>query len=219
MITSVFGIGFSLYFLIIQINDYVVAQGKYEEIQTIYHQRDRSLEDINEDYIGWLSIENTDIDYPVVLGPDNQYYLNHNFYQEEDFVGTIFMDYRNTVNPMNQHSIIYGHNMKDKSMFGSLSDIIEDPTFEDYQITFEVDDSIYVWEIFSVYVSTETNWMKKDFDTPEAYNWFLEHIKESSIHSSNGEIEETDRIITLATCTDSNSDKRVIVHAKLVEEI
>ncbi|MDX8045579.1 class B sortase [Gracilibacillus sp. S3-1-1] len=218
LMISLVGIGYSLYFLIIQVNDYAVAQHKYGEIKTMYHQQERSLENINEDYIGWISIENTSIDYPVVLSSDNQYYLDHNFYQEEDFVGSIFMDYRNSVNPMDQHTIIYGHNMKDKSMFGSLSDIINDPSFADYQIKLEVDGKLYVWEIFSAYVSTKTDWMQVFFQTPTAYDDFLENILDSSMQPSSQDLNKMDRIITLATCTTNGIDERFIVHGKLVEE-
>ena len=76
---------------------------------------------INSDCIGWIRIDGTDIDYPVVQAADNTFYLHHNFNQESAICGAIFMDYRNDIDMTREHLILYGHQMKDGSMFKQLN--------------------------------------------------------------------------------------------------
>ena len=80
-----------------------------------------SLLAINSDCIGWIRIDGTDIDYPVVQAADNSFYLHHNFNQESAICGAIFMDYRNDIDLAREHLILYGHQMKDGSMFKELN--------------------------------------------------------------------------------------------------
>ena len=83
------------------------------------------LKAINKDVIGWLNVEALDISYPMVRGTDNDYYLHRTFKKEDNFAGSIFMDYLNNPNLKDQNTIIYGHNMKNGSMFGTLEQFRE----------------------------------------------------------------------------------------------
>ena len=78
------------------------------------------LRKINEDIVAWIQIPGIDVDYPVVHGEDNEYYLHHTFQKEANKAGSIFLPYRNRADFTEQRVIIYGHNMKDGSMFGNL---------------------------------------------------------------------------------------------------
>ncbi|MCZ0704646.1 SrtB family sortase [Natronobacillus azotifigens] len=125
---------FSLSSLYDYLNNYYVAAKNYKELGELYHKgegvkyKTKSLVGINKDYVGWINIEDTTVDYPVVKTGDNEFYLSHNFYKQEDFAGAIFMDYRNSMDKLDKNLILYGHNMKDGSMFGSLKNYLE----EDY---------------------------------------------------------------------------------------
>ncbi|EGP9899719.1 class B sortase, partial [Listeria monocytogenes] len=80
----------------------------------------RDLQKLNKDMVGWLTIADTEIDYPILQSTDNDYYLHHNYKNEKARAGSIFKDYRNTNEFLDKNTIIYGHNMKDGSMFADL---------------------------------------------------------------------------------------------------
>lgn len=97
-----------------------------------FHVGFEELKGINPDIVAWLLIPETEISYPVVQGEDNQYYLKHTFRGEEHIAGSIFLDYRNQPDFSDSRSIIYGHNMKDGSMFHSLKEFQEDGYLEEH---------------------------------------------------------------------------------------
>lgn len=174
-----------------------------------------SLRQMNEDYIGWLQIEGTPINYPVVQSGDNAFYLNHNFYKEPDFVGTVFMDFRNSIDKLDRSIILYGHNLKDERMFGSLKKYLNQDYYEEHKyISLDFLDTAFEWEIYSVYSSPTTSWMNLDFEDDNEYAAFLQETQEKSVITSNVKPTVDDQVITLATCTDSDTE-RFIVHAKM----
>ncbi len=175
------------------------------------------LVQINDDYMGWISINNTKIDYPVVKGKDNSYYLTHNFYKEQDFAGAIFMDYRNSAEKLDQHLIVYGHHMKDKSMFGDLPKYTDQAFFEKNKlIHFDFQGRTYEWEIFSVYVVDSTDLLPTEFQSANEFEEFGSQLQQKSVISTSTMVEEGDHILTLFTCTNVNELERMIVHAKLI---
>lgn len=222
MFLSLIGIvysGFSIYKVI---NQYQVSADNYQEIEKIFHEKAeaksgfQTLLEMNSDFVGWLDIENTRVSYPVVHGEDNDFYLTHNFDRVEDKVGAIFMDYRNEINSFAKNLIIYGHNMKDGSMFGTLKEYL-DPTYfkEQNMITFEISDRTYIWEVFSVYESSDLDWMVTSFGIEDDYQHFLDEIVDRSVINSEMMVSQEDHILTLATCT-SSDEKRFVLHAKLI---
>ena len=220
---SIVGIGYSIYSLYGHFNEYRVSAEKYTQLHYIYEntaetEKHKELTVVNEDYLGWLAVEGAGVEYPVVQSSDNDFYLTHNFYQEYDLAGAIFMDYRNSREKLDTHTIIYGHNLKDKSMFGRLSDILTDDFSEGNVITFDFNNETYEGEIFSAYVTRDVDWMDIDFDTPEAYGQFLDQMMSKSARDFTIEVNEEDQIITLATCTSRVTDERVVIHAKLSKE-
>lgn len=202
---------------------YAVLQGKYQEgaienSPTQDHQDKvhNELKAINEDYVGWLTIPDTKINYPVVMGADNSFYLNHNFYKEHDFVGAIFMDYRNSRDQVDQHMIVYGHYMKDGSMFGALKNYKDESFYQSHpKIHFNFQGQELQWEIFSVYVQ-DNELLETDFPTPQEYEDYMLNRKEQSLYEIPTTITEEDTVLTLSTCTNDTRTERIIVHAKLV---
>ncbi|HSH51817.1 MAG TPA: class B sortase [Bacteroidales bacterium] len=217
---SIIGISVSSYLIISTKYSYKKAEQKYDEIVSVYEKSEFDhLQQINQDYLGWIKVEGTNINYPVVQGVDNDFYLTHNFHKEPDKVGSIYMDYRNSNNELDKNVIIYGHNMKDQSMFATLRHFLDEEFFnENKTITLEFSDNEYEWEVFSAYVTRETDWMEVDFNEPSNFLDFAGNMSNKSYNSSSSDINENDQIITLATCTSHVDDERVVVHGKLIKE-
>lgn len=181
-----------------------------------------SLLSINSDVYGWLKVNNTTIDYPVVKTTNNSYYLNHNLYKEKDKNGWIFMDYRNsTTSKLSRHTIIYGHNMYYSGvMFGTLHKAYQKSWYtkeENQTITFNTLYKDMKFKIFSIYKIPKTSdYLVTDFDSDEDYLEFVKMITDRSIYNFKVDVSATDQILTLSTCTGNNA--RLVVHAKLMEE-
>ncbi|GGE79499.1 SrtB family sortase [Priestia taiwanensis] len=215
------GIIYSVSSILVNMKYYHESAKVYEGIREVYTKQQydsnsKLLENINQDYIGWLSIGDTEIDYPVVQSVDNNFYLSHNFYKNKDFAGAIFMDYRNIMDDLDKNVILYGHNMKDGSMFGSLKNYLDIDYYSLHKrIKLEFQDNDYEFEIFSVYTTTNTDWMNPHFSSQDQKN-HLKQLENQSEVKTDVEVTEDDMILTLATCT-VDDDERLIVHAKLMK--
>jgi len=181
-----------------------------------------SLLEINKDTVGWLKVNNTNVDYPVVQAEDNDYYLTKNFYKENDSAGWIFMDYRADNVNLSQNTIIFGHNMYYSGvMFGTLYKAKHANWYTNPENQIIEFDTLYnkmKWQIFSIYVIDKTNdYLIADFSTEEKFQSFLNMITERSKHDFNIPVSPTDKIITLSTCS-NNGTKRLVIHAVLINE-
>ena len=174
----------------------------------------------NKDTVGWLKINDTNINYPVVQSKDNDYYLNHDFYKRKTSIGWIFADYRNNLEKLNTNTIIYGHNLINKTMFGNLPDFLKEKWLNQKEIPniyFSTTKYNSTWQIFSIYkTNPTTDYLQTQFNSIENYINFLKTIKNKSIKNFSISIEPTDKIITLSTCDDTGK-YRVVIHAKLIK--
>lgn len=180
------------------------------------------LQEINPDMIGWLSIEDTPINYPILQASDNDYYLDRNYKEEQTDAGSIFMDYRNNLESMSANTIVYGHRMKDNSMFGSLRKYEDEAFYKNHQqIQFDTIYGSYTAEIFAVYTTTtDFDYIQTDFSSAGGYEDLLQEIQEKSIYSTDVEVDADDQILTLSTCDSIWQPKqnRFVVHAKLTKQ-
>lgn len=179
------------------------------------------LKETNPDTVGWLTVNNTTVNYPVVQAVNNSYYLNHDFNKHSNSLGWIFMDYRNNPLDLDQNTVIYGHNLaKDKIMFGNLSATLNPNWYSNAKnqyITFNTASGDMQWRIFSIYKIAATNdYLYNKFDTQEQFLEFANKMKSRSIHDFGVEIKENDKMITLSTCQNSGKN-RLVVHAVLVK--
>lgn len=180
-----------------------------------------SLFSINPDVIGWLKVNNTNVDYPVVQPKElekDEYYLKHNLYNEKDRNGWIFMDYRNSVYNLDANTIIYGHTMYYSNvMFGTLSKTYKKDWYtnpDNLIISFNTLYETMNFEIFSIYkVPTTTDYLTTYFETDDEFNKFVKLITDRSIHNFEVEVKPGDKILTLSTC--SGDSGRLVIHAKL----
>lgn len=187
----------------------------------IQNQYIASLLTINEDIVGWLKVNNTNIDYPVVKGTDNDFYLKNDLYKQNDMNGWIYMDYRNSDKNLNQNTIIYGHNMYYSGvMFGTLHKAANKSWYtneENLRISFNTLYETMNWQIFSIYrVNKTSDYLITEFATNQDFIDYINLIKGRSLNNFNVEVTTRDKILTLSTCTGDN--QRLVVHAKLIQE-
>ncbi len=180
------------------------------------------LKSTNSDIVAYLQVDNTKVNYVVVKGHDNEYYLNHNINKDYNVAGWIFMDYKNKLDGNDKNIVIYGHNMTDGSMFGSLSKVLKKEWYEDadnHSILLVTENEKITYQIFSIYsIIPEDYYINTNFNSEEDYQKFLNTIKSRSIYKYNIELNTSDRILTLSTCNVSG-DKRIVIHAKKLNSI
>ena len=171
----------------------------------------------NSDTVAWIKVSGTNIEYPVVKAKDNEYYLTHSFDKSSNSAGWIFADYKNKFDGTDKNIVIYGHNRKDKSMFGSLRNILSSQwqnSSENTEITFISENENCVYKVFSVYqIQKEDYYIKTNFNSNKEFEKFLETIKNRSIKDFETPVSSADSILTLSTCA-ANDNYRIVLHAK-----
>ncbi len=179
----------------------------------------------NADLVGWISMPGFRkvIDYPVMKSGDNEFYLTHDFYKNKSYSGSIFMDAVNMSTEPDKNIILYGHAMKDMSMFGNLRDYPVDKEKYGKNTTIYLDFlSMHLeYQVFSAY-STESSfdYRRITFTDDADFLSFLETIKGKSEHDFGVSLSPQDKIITLSTCDESyGKDGRTVIHAKLVKQM
>ena len=193
-----------------------------EDIKYITNTELASLLTVNEDVVGELIVNNTNINYPVVQGSDNDYYLDHNINKEKNANGWIFLDYRNDAMNLNKNNIIYGHNMYYSGiMFGTLYKTANSSWYtnpENQIITYNTLYEDMQFQIFSIYRVPDTNdYLKVFFDDDNDFLDFIDMITKRSIYNFNVPVNADDKIITLSTCS-NNGTKRLVIHAVLINK-
>lgn len=179
-----------------------------------------TLKEKNSDTVGWLTVNNTKINYPIVQSSNNSYYLNHDFNKRKNSMGWVFMDYRNDPYELDRNTIIYGHNIKQGILFGTIKNMMNQNWYKNESnliITFNTPKKNMKWKIFSLYqVKTTEDYLNIVWDTDQEYLDFLNMIKSRSKFNSNIELNENSKILTLSTCFSTGT--RHVVHAVLIEE-
>lgn len=175
----------------------------------------------NEDIKGYLEIEGTTIEYPLLQSDDNEFYLEHDIYKNESVAGSIYLDYENDIEKLDYNIVIYGHNMKSDIMFHDLR-YYSDETYcqEHPYIEYSTLYHDYIYEIFSVYeTSVDFPYITVLFDSDEAFYELSSQFKDRSMYEIDVDLNDSDKVITLSTCTSFsiNSDKRFVVQGKLVK--
>jgi len=178
------------------------------------------LKRINSDVRGWVKVEGTNINYPFVQSKDNNFYLNHSFDKSFNRAGWVFLDYRTAVDSLGRNTIIYGHDRKDKTMFGSLNSItksnwVGDKNNHFIKITTEKGDTS--WQVFSFYrIKTTDDYLQTSFQTDRDYQKFLDLVGDRSIFDFETRPDKDDKILTLSTCY--NKNEKTVLHAKQINE-
>lgn len=173
----------------------------------------------NKDYRGWITVNGTSISYPMVKGADNDYYLKRSFDRNYDINGTVYMDYRNLGFGFSKHIILYGHNMKDGSMFGELKKY-KDERFALENRIIEIEDfyGTRYFEIYaSYYAAAESSLITTEFSNTTEFQTFIdEQIVKSNVNYDLRP-DENSYILTLVTCSYEVDDGRYLLHAVEVD--
>ena len=180
----------------------------------------------NNDVVGWIKIEGTVIDYPVMYTPDDgEFYLYKNFYKNKDINGSIFIDKHCHLEPRDTNLIFHGHNMNNGSMFGALIKYKSKDFYDSHkQVLFDTLYENQVYEIVSVFISKVYNVSDNVFKyyrfynakNKEEFNYFYENIKELSLYEIDTDAKFGDEFITLSTCENSVKNGRFVVVAKRI---
>ena len=184
----------------------------------------KKLQEINTDIVGWIQIEGTNINYPVLQGEDNEYYLNHNYKKQKTEKGSIFLDKSYNWDIESNNLIIYGHNLVNGQMFKDLLKYSKEEFFEQHKtIRFTTAEADKEYEIISVFKSKVYNKTEKnvfryyDFinsKSEKEYNNFVKKAKEASLYDTENTAEYGDNLITLITCAYHIDDGRFVVIAR-----
>ena len=176
-----------------------------------------ALRQENEDVVGWIYIPDTKIHYPIVQGEDNEHYLTHTWNNKRNYVGAIFMETLNNPNLVNFNTIIYGHNMRDGSMFAALQNYYTTEYWENHPYVYLVTDAgVLRYEIFSAYdADVESQTYALSFRQRSTRESFIQMAVENSDFDTGIIPEHTDLILTLSTCTGLGYSQRRVMHARL----
>lgn len=183
------------------------------------------LLDQNTDYLGWIYIPKTDISYPVVKSEDNTDYLHKDFNKQYSFPGTIFMDCRCKSGVLNHHSVLYGHNMNNGSMFAGLKSFRDQKYADEHPVFWFITPKYkLLYKVFSVCNSNPYNRTQYgidgiDFKNNDEFGDAIETMKKESVVKIQTDLlKDTDYVMSLSTCT-GNSSVRCIVHGALVGSV
>ncbi len=201
-------------------SDYLIVNEDAENWYDMYTVDFATLDTINPDIVGWVAWENEDISYPILYSGDNSTYLDTSFDGKELDSGSIFLDGRNTFSFDDDHNIVYGHNMKNLSMFGKLRYYKEDDSYYDDHKYIQVilPDRTERYEIFAYNtVKADSIVYNVSYDSVEDYAEFINYICLASYNPTGIYVTTDDKILTFSTCT-SSDDKRFVVHAVKMDE-
>lgn len=179
------------------------------------------LKKINNETVGFLTVNGTNINYPIVQHNDNSYYLKRDIYKKKSSMGWVYLDYRNSKNEFDSNNIIYGHSMLNGTMFGTLKNVLTSnfrKNSDNMIISYDTPNGQYKFKIFSGYrVEYTTDYLKTDFESKKEFDAFVKLIRGRSTFKTNDKVVYGDKILTLSTCA-GNGKKRLVVHAVLIKE-
>ena len=195
-----------------------------EEQSEVIPVKFEELQAVNPDVYAWITVPGTDIDYPILQhASDNTYYLMHNIDGSYGYPGCIYTENMNSKDFTDNNTVIYGHNMKNGSMFAQLHKF-EDPDFfkENREVLIYLPDEVLHYTIFAAHIYDDRHLLYSfDFTDPEVYQKYLDSIFSTRDMSANIDkgitVTTDDQIITLVTCIGSQPSNRLLVQAVLTD--
>ena len=179
------------------------------------------MKKVNEDVIGWIYVEALGLSYPVVKGDDNSYYLHRTYEKTYNFAGTIFIDYENSPDWNDCNTIVYGHNMKNGTMFGQLKKYVQEDAYaKSHYFWILTPEKNYRYEIFSAYTTAVNSNTYTLFKGPgKEFDEYVKDMKKNSeIKTEDVELDMRDHIVTLSTCTGNDATRFVVQGKRLDRE-
>lgn len=218
---------FCLYKIIYKQVEYYKANKANNNIQQLMEvktpnesilNKEKELKSINSDYKCWIKIPNTEVNYPVVQGNNNEYYLHHNFKNEESIEGNIFIYDKYNPNT-SRNLLVFGHNMRNGSMFGSLWPYKDTNFFNENKYIYIMEgDTLYKYEIFGDAVVHDYNpYLKVNFANQQEFDKYISDFKSHAYFWRDVPIDENTKLLTLSTCSYEFNEARFVIVSKLVD--
>ncbi len=176
---------------------------------------------INPDVCGWITIDDTHIDYPVVQGEDDMEYINKDVYGEFSLSGSIFLDSRNSRDFTDSYGLVYGHHMSNGGMFGDIVEFVNKDYFEGHKTgTLYLPDCTYQITLFACVEADASDSLiyNPDAQDPSSLDSFLSYIEDKAVQYRDIGVSSDDRIIGLSTCAEAVTNGRVVVYGRLETE-
>ena len=176
------------------------------------------LHEQNEDIYAWIVVPGTQVDYPLLQSETDNYYLDYNLDHSKGYPGCIYTNQCNRKDFSDYNTVLYGHNMKNLSMFGSLKKYKTEDFYKDHQFfTIYTSECAYRYQIFAYYDVPETDEVYTvGFAPDETFQKFIDKMKQKSYDDTGVNVTKDDHIMTLSTC--STTGKRFVVHAVRIGE-
>lgn len=192
------------------------------EEEAVFQVDFEKLKEINSEVVGWIRFEEPAIiSYPVVQGEDNSKYLKTTFEGKRNSSGAIFMDMQNRADFSDRNTFVYGHNMKNGSMFGRLRKYKSGEYFQEhpYFYIYTPDGKESTYQIFSVtIVNDASKSYEKTYADDGEFLSYIDYIKNLSLYDTGVEVDADAKIVSLSTCTNVSEDERLLLHAVKVNE-
>ena len=206
-----------------KIQDLVINTEKKDDTKEEAFSVDfEKLLEMNSDVVGWIRFdEPSEINYPVVQGRDNEEYLKRTFEANTNKLGTLFVDVNNPGDFSGRNTFIYGHNMKNGSMFAQLLKYKDDSFYKEhpYFYIYTPDGKVRTYEIFSAGVVKDTSDSYiMDYADDAAFQTYIDYIKQQSAYPTSAEETTASKIVSLSTCTNVRDDERFLVHGVMIKE-
>ena len=206
-----------------KIQDLVINTEKKDDTKEEAFSVDfEKLLEMNSDVVGWIRFdEPSEINYPVVQGRDNEEYLKRTFEANTNKLGTLFVDVNNPGDFSGRNTFIYGHNMKNGSMFAQLLKYKDDSFYKEhpYFYIYTPDGKVRTYEIFSAGVVKDTSDSYiMDYADDAAFQTYIDYIKQQSAYPTSAEVTTASKIVSLSTCTNVRDDERFLVHGVMIKE-
>jgi len=185
-----------------------------QQSDPVVNQSIINLQYNHQSSVGWLSIPNTWVDHPFVQGQDNSFYLHRDINHNALHAGTIFMDYRNCYNFSDFNTLIYGHNMNNGSMFGTLPYFTNQSFFEENNVGYVfLPYQTYELQIFAVAIIRPYDRIiyGQNFETTESREYFIDYVRRIALHYQDIDVTKEDRFVTLSTCRNDAANYRLVV--------
>lgn len=179
------------------------------------------LKERNSDYVGWIQIDDTEVNYPVTYGVDNEYYVKHSFDGRWTSSGCIFTDCRNAADFSSFQTILYGHSMLDHSMFFTLQRYPRSDFFYSHQnVEIYRDNKLYIYTAFSFFKTESDSYVYfTDLNSESDNQAFANRLIRDSYYNTGISVSGSDKIITLSTCVNPTGPERWVLHCKLTDVI
>ncbi len=200
------------------LDDAVQLDEESEITQKIANEMTSQVQNFNEKYdnsVGWIYVPDTHINYPIMQSDDNDFYLHRAADGSYLYAGSIFLDYRCNADFSGVSSILYGHNMSNRSMFADVINFTDKAYFDSHRYGWlTTENDVHCVQFFAVDQAENTG---RIYDTESDWRTVMSEVVNRSVIYDDIEISDSDRLLMLSTCTGANSDSRTILVGKIME--